>query len=69
MAYPDLEKILEYLCNNEKIGYVLIVTNGTVYPKPSVIKWMKHPKVTVWVSCYAAVDTSEAREKLFSLLN
>ena len=68
LAYKYLDKVLEYLCNNKQIGYVLLVTNGTLYPSDNVIHWMKNPKVTTWVSCYAAIDESEARKQLISLL-
>lgn len=67
LGHPELEKLLEFLTASEKVGYIVIVTNGTLYPTEKVIHAMKNKKVLLSVSPYPLVET-ENRDKIFNKL-
>ena len=50
--YPELEEILQYVINKEKILSVEVTTNGTIVPKENVLRILRNEKVTVRVSIY-----------------
>lgn len=52
----DFEKILDYLASEKKIRQIIVVTNGTVMPKESIIKKMHDYKVIVRVSDYGMFE-------------
>lgn len=63
-GHPELEKLIDFLVNSEKIGYIVIVTNGTLFPSDNVIKAMQNEKVLLSVSPYPLKDT-ENRDKIY----
>lgn len=57
--YKNLGEIIEYLADNDKIGIIKIVTNGTICP--DYISWdsLRHRKVVVTVSDYGALSKNK----------
>lgn len=49
---PHLEKIIEHVANCNKVGCVVVVTNGTVIPTEDVFKALVHKKVMLSISNY-----------------
>lgn len=68
LAYPNIVEIVDFLIGNNKIGNVILVTNGTLYPSDELIKRLKSPKVTLWVSEYVTLPMTDNRTKLYNLL-
>ena len=54
--YPNLKEILEYLLEQKKLLGIMLITNGTIVPKPEVIELLKNPKILVEVSDYGHLD-------------
>ncbi len=53
LVHPDFENILRQVIDLPKIGFVQLITNGTVLPKRvSVFELLSHPRVVVEVSGY-----------------
>lgn len=50
--YPDLDKILEFVINQNKIRNVFIITNATIIPKEKIMKMLQNDKIVVRVSNY-----------------
>lgn len=51
----EIDKILEYatsLCDKGKIKYLLLVTNGTIFPSEKVLKYFQHPNLYLFISNY-----------------
>lgn len=55
LAYKDLDTILELCIESNKIGFVSITTNGTIYPKDEVLELLKNKKVLTTVSSYKCI--------------
>lgn len=53
--YYDLEKVLKYVINCDKVLKVEFTTNGTILPNDRIIKLLKNTKVRVCISDYASV--------------
>lgn len=57
--YSDFLKVLEYAMENyeEKFGYILIVSNGTVIPSPDILKFLgeNNKKIKLAISQYDSV--------------
>lgn len=54
----ELNKILAYLIqksNEKKIGYIRLVTNGTIFPTKETLSYLNHPKVSILISDYGSV--------------
>ena len=52
LVNADIDKILEYCINDNKIGYILITTNGTLMPNRSTLEKLKSKKVKTILSRY-----------------
>lgn len=52
LMHRSLDSILQGVINEPKIGSVHVVSNGTIKPKTSTMKLLKHPKVLVTLSEY-----------------
>ena len=63
--YPELEEILQYVINKEKILSVEITTNGTIVPKSNVLNLLSNDKVTVRVSVYPNSSKIEELKNTF----
>ncbi len=50
--YRELDDLLDYLLEDDKIESVLMMSNGTILPKQSTLDRMKHPKFWVHFSDY-----------------
>lgn len=61
----DLDKIINYCSASEKIGSIILVTNGTIVPSFEILQSLKNKKVIVGISWYPLVDTSQ-RERLIN---
>lgn len=55
--YPHLGTLFKYLCDNKKISFVEINTNGTIIPR--TVSYLKDPKVSVYISRYSTVKKPE----------
>lgn len=53
----DLNEILTYCCECKKIGSIILVTNGTIYPEEKVLKALKNNKIRVGISWYPLKNT------------
>lgn len=73
LMHPDFERMLEEIITLPKIGFVQIITNGTVPPRSeSIYKLMSHPRVIVEVSGYGDEPGSprvKKRDKFFQKLS
>ncbi len=58
----DLDKIINYCKKNKKIGSIIVVTNGTIFPNERIIQSLKHKKIIVGISWYPIVDDSKRRK-------
>lgn len=66
MLHKDFLKILNFACNNKKIGSIRIVTNGTFMPDESILKALEsNSKIYVNISDY----TKEGKDKRIQLMN
>lgn len=65
--YPYLEEVIKYihLHFKEKIGDLVIVTNGTIFPQESVLNLLKECNVKVYISDYSKYVSYN--DKLLSL--
>ena len=54
--YPYLDRLLEYLIHNEKVGYIEFTTNGTKIPDEKVLELLANDKVYVEISDYGEID-------------
>lgn len=55
----DLDKVIEYCCNSKKIGSIIVVTNGTIYPSEKILKSMRNKKLILGISWYPLGDISK----------
>ncbi len=63
--HPELEKILHYIGENKSIYRVVIATNGSIFPKQSVLDAIKKYRMDIRISDYGLVDMKV--EKLYKL--
>lgn len=63
----DLDKIIDYCAASEKIGSIILVTNGTIFPSKEILRTLKNKKIIVGISWYPLLDTSK-RERLIDYL-
>lgn len=54
-AYKELAKVLTFCINNDKIGFLILSTNGTVYPSADILELLKNKKIRVVVSNYGKI--------------
>lgn len=52
----DLAKVIEWCSKSEKIGSIIVVTNGTIYPKQEILDTLKNRKIIVGISWYPIKD-------------
>lgn len=60
-VYKQLSKLLEYLCNESKVKFVEITSNGTVVPSEEVLGLLANPKVCVLLSDYGKINAEKVR--------
>lgn len=61
--YPNLTELIDYLCNEEKIEKVRIVTNGTILKYDiALLNKLKNDKIFVQVNHYSIVQANKAVE-------
>ncbi len=58
----EVDTILEFLLKQKKIGKVVVITNGTIFPKENVLKKLKNRKIEVWIDRYG--EQSRQAKKL-----
>lgn len=56
--YPDLVRLVDYYCNNSKIGKVVIYSNGVMKPADSIIEKLFNEKVLIRISNYGKLSKS-----------
>lgn len=61
-VYKELSTLLMYLCDESKIHFVEVTTNGTVMPKIEILDVLKNHKVCVLLSDYGKVNGERARQ-------
>lgn len=54
--YPEFEQILDEVASLEKVRQIVVVTNGTVIPKDSIVEKLAKYRVIVRVSDYGLFD-------------
>lgn len=52
----DLAEIIDWCANSPKIGSIIVVTNGTIFPDEAVLKSLKNKKIIVGISWYPLKD-------------
>ena len=52
LVHPEIDKIIEYLTQQKKIGQILLVTNGTIPLNEKLIKLCRENRILVWVNRY-----------------
>lgn len=55
LLHPEIVEIVQYLADQQKIGQLVIVTNGTIRIKKELLEVCKAKHVMIWVNRY---DTS-----------
>lgn len=69
---PEIAEILEYLIemsNKGKIGYIRLVTNGTIFPKDDILKCFYHQNIGILVSNYDGVLNNAAMNNKKQLID
>lgn len=66
-VYKQLPKLLSYLCEESKIKFIEITSNGTILPAEDIIDLLKDPKVCVLLSDYGEVNEKNV-EKTYQYL-
>ncbi len=61
-VYRQLPELLKYLCDEPKIKFIEITSNGTVLPVEQILDLLKNPKVCVLISDYGKVNSKKANE-------
>ncbi len=59
---PEISQILECLLSQKKVGQVLLITNGTIWPKGDVLEILKKSKIEIWIDRY--LNFSKAADRL-----
>ena len=54
----DLAKVINWCASCEKIGSIIVVTNGTIFPGEKVLKSLKNKKIILGISYYPIKDDS-----------
>ena len=68
----EIDTILEYLIqksNDGKIGYIRLVTNGTIFPDENILKYFHHPKLSLLISNYDKALNNNAKENKLKLID
>ena len=65
----NIDEILEYCIKNEKIGYILITTNGTLMPNKNTLEKLKSKKVKTTLSRYDESKNENYLKLLDFLIN
>lgn len=66
-AYKELSTVLQYCIQNSKIGFLVLTTNGTIFPADDVLRLLKNRKVRVVISNYGGIVKN--RENFKSLIH
>ena len=61
----DIDKIVDYYSNNEKVKRITIYTNSTIIPKQNVINSLKNEKVVIHMSDYEFSNKVKELDSLF----
>jgi organic radical activating enzyme len=62
----DLDRVINFLQDQSKVGHITIYTNGTIVPRPDVLASLKGSKVVVEITDYDSL--SRKHEQLVSKL-
>ena len=54
LLHPEIVEIVQYLADQQKIGQLVIVTNGTIRIKKELLEVCKAKHVMIWVNRYDA---------------
>lgn len=54
----DLAKVINWCASSEKIGSIIVVTNGTIFPNDDILKSLKSKKIILGISWYPIKDDS-----------
>ena len=68
----ELDSILAYLIkksNEGKIGYIRLVTNGTIFPNKKTLTHFNHPNVSILISDYGMVFNEDQQQNREQLIN
>lgn len=60
-VYKQLPELLKWTCNEPKIKFIEITTNGTIVPSNEIMELLTHPKVCVLFSDYGKVNTDKIK--------
>lgn len=60
----DLDKVISWCVNHEKIGWIVVVTNGTIFPDEKILNSLKNKKVWLGISYYELEDDSNRKKLL-----
>lgn len=66
-VYSQLPILLSYLCEESKIKFIEITSNGTILPAADILNLLKNPKVCVLLSDYGKVNEKNV-EKTYQYL-
>lgn len=66
-VYKQLPILLSYLCEESKIKFIEITSNGTILPAADILNLLKNPKVCVLLSDYGKVNEKNV-EKTYQYL-
>lgn len=63
--YPDLEELLRELLKIKNLGYIKVVTNGTVIPKDSLCEILQNERIILLISNYTDAVTGELLSNIY----
>lgn len=61
-VYRQLPELLQYLCEEPKIQFVEITSNGTIIPSTELVGLLQHSKICVLLSDYGKVNSERAKK-------
>lgn len=59
--YADLDELLIYLAQFDKVGYFVLVSNGTIVPNDSTLEILQNPKYVILLNDYG-INSERTRE-------
>lgn len=65
LLHPDIAQVTRYFVNDNHCSCVMIISNGTIVPKPELIDILKSPKCTFRISDYG--NLSRHKDELVAL--
>lgn len=57
----DIDRVIQFCAASDKIGSIIVVTNGTIFPREEVLHTLRNDKIIVGVSWYPIENDSNRK--------